>query len=343
MAATPSDDQELPDRDLFGGLAPSAPAPVVAPVPPNPAHVALAAALPDAVRLGTMSWSYPGWEGIVYRRPVAAKALARQGLAAYATHPLLRTVEIDRTYYQPLPADALAAYAAQVPDDFRFVVKAHEDCTVVRFPPHPRYGRRRGELNPLVLDPAYATDHVVGPTLEGLGTKLGVLLFQFPPQEVGDSGHFCDRLHAFLRALPKGPVYAVELRNAELVTPEYGQALAAAGAVHCHNRWTAMPPIIQQARALPPATRRPLVVRWLLRPGDPYGEAGARYAPFDRLQDEDLDTRARIAGLVARAQAHRIPAFVTVDNKAEGCSPESIVRLAAEIAARLEAAQAAKG
>jgi uncharacterized protein YecE (DUF72 family) len=338
MAATPREDQET----LFG-LAPSAPAPTVTPMPPATAHVALAAALPDRVRLGTMSWSYPGWEGIVYRPPVAARALARLGLRAYACHPLLRTVEIDRTYYQPLPADALAAYAAQVPDDFRFVVKAHEDCTVARFPPHPRYGRRRGEVNPLWLDAGYATEHVIGPVVEGLGTKLGVLLFQFPPQDVGGAAPFAERLHAFLSALPKGPVYAVELRNSELVTPAYGQALAAAGAVHCHNRWTAMPSIVQQARALPPATRRPLVVRWLLRPGDPYGEAGARYAPFDRLRDEDPENRRLVAGLVARAQAHAVPAFVTVDNKAEGCSPESIVHLAAEIAARLAAAQDAKG
>jgi uncharacterized protein YecE (DUF72 family) len=330
MAATGSDTQS----DLFG----EATGPAVAPAAPVPAHEALAAALPEQVRLGTMSWSYPGWAGIVYRAPVAAKALSRHGLAAYARHPLLRTVEIDRTYYQPLPPAELRAYADQVPDDFRFLVKAHEDCTVIRFPPHPRYGRRRGQANPLLLDAAYATDQVVAPIVEGLGAKLGAILFQFPPQDVREAGvaaGLVDRLHRFLGALPKGPVYAVELRNAELLTPAYGEALADAGAVHCHNRWTTMPPITQQARALPPATRRPLLVRWLLRPGEPYGEAGARYAPFDRLRDEDPENRGLVAGLVARAHEHGVPAFVTVDNKAEGCSPESIVRLAAAIAGRL--------
>jgi uncharacterized protein YecE (DUF72 family) len=327
--------RSAPQEDLFG------PQPAVAPAEPAPAHQALASALPGDVRLGTMSWSYPGWAGIVYRAPVAAKALPRQGLAAYARHPLLRTVEIDRSYYQPLPAGELRAYADQVPDDFRFLVKAHEDCTVVRFPPHARYGRRRGQKNPLVFDPGYATEQVVGPIVEGLGAKLGVILFQCPPQDVGEvggAGGFAERLHRFLGALPKGPVYAVELRNTDLLTPAYGDALAGAGAVHCHNRWTAMPPITQQARALPPATRRPLIVRWLLRPGDPYGEAGARYEPFDRLRDEDPENRALVAGLVARAQAHGVPAIVTVDNKAEGCSPESIVRLAESIVALRAAA-----
>jgi hypothetical protein len=39
-----------------------------------------------------------------------------------------------------------------------------------------------------------------------------------------------------------------------------------------------------------------------------------------------------------RALAHDVPAFVTVDNKAEGCAPESILRLARELAARRRAA-----
>jgi uncharacterized protein YecE (DUF72 family) len=321
-------------HDLFGAPAPT---PAVAPIDPSPQQQALAAALPEAVRLGTMSWAYPGWAGIVYRAPVAAKALPREGLRAYARHPLLRTVEIDRTHYQPLPAAAMADYAAQVPDDFRFLVKAHEDCTVARFPPHPRYGKRRGEANPRALDPGYAAAEVIAPIVEGLGPKLGTILFQFPPHEFGDVDRFADRLHAFLRALPKGPVYAVELRHAALLTPAYGDALAAAGAVHCHTRWTAMPPIHQQARTLPAATRRPLVVRWMLRPGDAHGDAGARYEPFDRLRDEDPGNRDLVADLVARAVAHDVPALVTVDNKAEGCAPESVVRLAAAIAARLAA------
>jgi uncharacterized protein YecE (DUF72 family) len=293
-----------------------------------------AAALPPGVRLGTMSWNYPGWRGLVYALDAPVKALSALGLTAYARYPLARTVEIDRTYYEPLPARDLAAYAAQVPDDFRFIVKAHDACVLTRFPSHARYGARSGQPNPLFLDAAHATDAVVGPLVEGLGARLGVVLFQFPPQDVGGGGAFTARLGAFLERLPRGPTYAVELRNADLVSAAYGDALAAAGAVHVHNVWSSMPAIGDQARRLPPATRRPLVVRWLFPRGDSYEEAGARYEPFSRLVDEDAASRAAVADLVARALAHDVPAFVTVDNKAEGCAPESLLRLAREIAAR---------
>jgi uncharacterized protein YecE (DUF72 family) len=274
-----------------------------------------------------MSWTFPGWDGLVYAPGTPAKRLPFEGLTAYAQHPLLRAVEIDRSYYEPLPASIFEDYASRVPDDFRFLVKAHQDCTVVRYPTHDRYGGKRGLLNPRFLDPAYATDAVVAP-LVGLGPKLGALVFQFPPQDVGPPRDFSDRLHAFLSQLPKGVPYAVELRNVELLTAEYGAALADVGVYHCHNAWSAMPSPAQQARQLPAATRRKLIVRWLLRAGDSYGDAKDRYAPFDRLCAEDLETRTEIADLLARADQYDVPAFVAINNKAEGCAPESVFRLA---------------
>ena len=78
------------------------------------------ARLPTDLRLGTSSWSFPGWTGLVYAREAGPEMLARQGLPAYARHPLLRTVGVDRTFYGPVPAETFAAWAAAVPEDFRF-------------------------------------------------------------------------------------------------------------------------------------------------------------------------------------------------------------------------------
>jgi uncharacterized protein YecE (DUF72 family) len=309
----------------------------IAPAPPDPAHQALAARLPTTIRFGTMSWNFPGWIGKVYETGAPKTRLPDRGLPAYAAHPLLRAVEIDRTYYEAPPADFFRSFAAQVPEDFRFLVKAHEDCTVFRFPTHARYGKKRGELNPRFLDAAYAAEAVVAPYVEGLGAAAGPLLFQFPPQPLEEPSAFADRLHDFLSRLPRGPAYAVELRNAELLTPAYAAALVEAGALHCHNVWTAMPSILQQARLIPPVARRPLVIRWLLRAGDSYELAGGRFEPFDRLREEDPEGRGIIADLVARAHAHGVPALVTVNNTAEGCAPDGIALLARQLAARIGA------
>jgi uncharacterized protein YecE (DUF72 family) len=283
-----------------------------------------------------MSWSFEGWRGIVYSRESESKRLADEGLEAYAAHPLLRCVEIDRSFYEPLRNSAFQSFAERVPEQFRFVVKAHEDCTLLRFPEHARYGKRRLEENPRFLDPSYAADVVVGPAVEGLGAKLGVLLFQFPPQAFTHDVRFPDVLQRFLSRLPKGVPYAVEVRNAELLTAEYGRVLAENGVIHCHNIWGAMPEIHQQARQLPKAVRKLLLVRWLLRRGDSYEGARSRMAPFNRLSEPDPATRDSVAELVARAVQFDVPALVLVNNKAEGCAPASIFEIAAALAGRLK-------
>ncbi len=300
----------------------------------------LSTQLAGPLYLGTMSWSFPGWRGVVYGPSADPKLLADAGLGAYAKHPLLGAVEIDRSFYEPLPPRYFEAMSEQVPEGFRFLVKAHEECTLPRFPKHARYGKKQGESNDRFLDASYAANAVVGPSVEGLGNKLGAILFQFPPQDASEPLAFAERLSDFLAGLPPGVPYAVELRNPELLTPAYARALEGNHAVHAHNVWGNMPGVLQQARVVPPAARKPLIVRWLMRRGDDYEGARSRYLPFSRLAEPDLPNRRDIATLISKALAHHVPAFVLVNNKAEGCAPESLAELARLIASFTSAASA---
>ncbi len=315
---------------LFGEPPPEPKTAGVEAQPAAPELVELAAKVPESVYLGGSTWSYPGWAGLVYDREYPESKLAREGLAAYARHPLLRAIGIDRTHYQPLPAEDFAAYAAQVPDDFRFLVKAHEECTLWRFPDRPRYGARRGEGNPLFLDPAYAIERVVGPTIEGLGAKLGALLFEFAPQDLGKPEHLAADLAAFLSELPPEATYAVELRNREMLGPEYARALAATGACHCFNVHPRMPDLPAQRRLVDPGPKT--IVRWVVGRGLSYEEAGTRFLPFDRLHREDPEERKAIANLIAEAVGRGRESVVTINNTAEGCAPLSIRKLVKSLA-----------
>jgi len=77
----------------------------------------------------------------------------------------------------------------------------------------------------------------------------------------------------------------------------------------------------------------PMVARWNLHSGFGYEEAKAQYAPFDRIVDEDPDTRATLAKLAAEAIGRGAPAFVIANNKAEGSAPLTVIELARAIAA----------
>jgi len=304
----------------------------VGPAAVDPALAAVAADLPAGVRLGTSSWSFPGWRGIVWDREASAAVLSRRGLAAYARHPLLRAVGVDRTFYAPVGAEVLAGYAAQVPEDFRFVVKAPAAVTS----PYLLGGAPgRREANPGWLDVAVATDAAVRPFVEGLGARGGALVFQFPPlgRAVRAADEFAERLARFLRGLPPGPCYAVEIRDRDLLGETYRQALASAGATHAISVHPRMPDPARQRAFADPA--RPLVVRWMLHAGLDYEDARERYAPFDRLVDEDPTTRETLAETIAEAVEGAREALVIANNKAEGSAPLTVFRLGARVVARL--------
>ena len=96
----------------------------VQPWVPDDAVTALARKLPPGLRLGGSTWSYPGWQGLVWAGRHSESTLSKTGLPAYATHPLLRAVGIDRGFYRPLAAAEFQRHAEQVPRGFRFTVKA---------------------------------------------------------------------------------------------------------------------------------------------------------------------------------------------------------------------------
>jgi len=299
-----------------------------------------APALPLDIRLGTSSWFFPGWRGLVYDRTYPQTALSKRGLAAYAQIPLLRTVSLDRTFYAPITTMQYAQYAAQVPDHFSFLVKAPAlVCDAVI-----RGEDGRGRVpNPHFLDPAIAAREFIVPCLDGLGAKAGPLVFQvsrLPRSLVEEAATLIDRLAAFFAALPRElgkhhPLYALELRDAELLTPRLMRMLAAADVRYCVGLHDRMPEVERQEaalKALDGDTPGDLVVRWNLHRGFLYEAARQRYEPFDKLVDEDPETRHVLVRMVLGAHKARRKVWVTANNKAEGSAPLSLLKLADEIA-----------
>ena len=296
--------------------------------------------LPPGIRLGTSSWFFPGWRGLVYDRHYAEATLSRHGLAAYGEIPMLRTVSLDRTFYAPIPAADYQRYARQVPDDFSFVVKA--PAVVCDAQTRDEQGRGR-VANPHFLDPSLAAREFIVPCLDGLGRKAGPLVFQISPLPrdlLEDAASLVERLAAFFGTLPdrlgsNRPLYALELRNGELLTPRLMKMLASAGVRYCIGLHDRMPEVERQEAALEVLdglSPGPLVVRWNLHRGFRYQAAKQRYEPFDRLVDEDPETRLVLARMAARAVAKGQPAWITANNKAEGSAPWSLLKLAEEIA-----------
>ena len=311
----------------------------------------LAAALPGSLRMGTSSWHFPGWAGLVWDGDYAESRLSKEGLAAYAQHPLLGSVSLDRAFYRPLSASQYARYAAQVPPHFRFVVKA--PALVCDALVRAEDGRGRAP-NPAFLSTELAISQFVQPALEGLGEKIGALVFQISPLPralLADVPALIGRIGTLLAALPRlapgapDGVIALELRDAALLAPAHAPLLARAlraarqasgnPVTYCLGLHAKMPPIEDQLPLLRALWPGPLVCRWNLhRRHGAYGyeAAKAQYEPFDKLVDPDLQTRHTLAKVIAGTCGAGQPAYVTINNKAEGSAPLSVVGLAEALA-----------
>jgi uncharacterized protein YecE (DUF72 family) len=214
---------------------------------------------------------------------------------------------------------------------FRFVVKAPAALAdaVLR-----GAGGAAAAPNPGFLDPALAAATAAA-LAEGLGDTLGVWVLQvspLPPAWRTRPERLHERLarcaEAVAPRLPAGALVGLELRDAELLTPALATVLRSLGwrfVLGLHDR---MPPASDQLPMLRAGWPGDLVCRWNLQRGQRYAQARDRWAPFDRLQSPDPETRAVLARVMkATLEAgHRV--FVTVNNKAEGSAPASVRALA---------------
>jgi uncharacterized protein YecE (DUF72 family) len=137
--------------------------------------------------VGTSGYSYKEWKGSFYPEDLSAKKM----LTYYGER--LNAVEINNTFYRLPKPEVLENWASQVPEHFRFSIKASRRIT--------HFTRMKAEAQ----EP---TEYLLN-TLKTLGDRCGVVLFQLPPNLKKD----VDRLAGFLEMLPEGTRAAFEFRH----------------------------------------------------------------------------------------------------------------------------------
>jgi len=138
------------------------------------------------IYVGTSGYSYKEWKGSFYPENIPAKDM----LSYYSAR--LRAVELNNTFYRrPQPA-TIESWKNQVPENFRFAVKASQGIT------HFRRLKDAGEATRFMLD-----------ALSPLGERLGAVLFRLREDMEKDM----QRLASFLKELPAGTRAAFDFRH----------------------------------------------------------------------------------------------------------------------------------
>jgi uncharacterized protein YecE (DUF72 family) len=155
---------------------------------------------------GTSGYSYKEWKGNFYPDDIAAAAM----LAFYARR--LPAVEINNTFYRLPKPSVLESWASQVPEGFRFSLKASRRITHLK------------RLKDAADETAYLLE-----TASVLGERLGAILFQLPPNLRLDLA----RLRSFLDLLPPGTRAAFEFRHPTWSEPAVHELFGSRGFALC--------------------------------------------------------------------------------------------------------------
>jgi uncharacterized protein YecE (DUF72 family) len=158
------------------------------------------------IHAGTSGFAYKEWKPTFYPEDLAASGFLRY----YAER--LQTVEINNSFYRMPSRKVVDGWAAEVPEHFRFAVKASRRITHFK-----RLNDVAGELEFLFGN------------LTALGGRLGPVLFQLPPNMVKDVA----RLRDFLMQLPPGRSHVLEFRHSSWFDDEVYDALRESGVALC--------------------------------------------------------------------------------------------------------------
>jgi uncharacterized protein YecE (DUF72 family) len=291
--------------------------------------LAVKALADQGVFIGTSSWKYEGWLGLIYtderyrtRGRLSKAKFEKNCLYEYAR--VFKTVCLDAGFYQFPGAKMLEGIFSHVPDDFRMSIKVTEDITVKKFPDLPRYGRRAGQANEHFLDADLFIASFLGP-LESYREQIGSIIFEFSPFRASDwerGRQFVEALDGFLGRLPKGWNYSVEIRNESFLQPEYFAVLRRHGVAHTFNHWSRMPPVTEQLKMPGSFTADFATARFLLKPGRSFEEAVEKFRPYTEIKEPHLEARMALIDLLTTPAGLERPRrrFLYVNNRLEGCA-----------------------
>ncbi len=233
----------------------------------------------------------------------------------------------DATFYRPPTSSQLRKYLNQIPEDFEMVFKVWEEMTIPVYAKHPRYGREAGKPNPHFLNAKLFNDLVLTPYRDArFEPHTGPFLFEFQRHGMSTT-EFCSRLDTFFSQLPEDFRYAVEIRNAGLLGPEYHDTLARHGVAHVYNHWSYMPPLAEQHRRMVTFTAPFTVLRLLTPLKMTYDAAKKRAEPYTKLVGELPEMRRDTIELVKQSVAGNRRAYVLVNNRSEGNAPSTVQAL----------------
>lgn len=277
-----------------------------------------------ALRIGTCSWKYDSWKGIVY----SSKAKINY-LEEYSTR--YNTVEIDQWFWSlfddivRLPEEStVKEYNDSVPDDFRFTIKVPNSLSLTHY--YPSKNLKGLRENPHFLDPDLF--HQFLKTLQPMSSKIGALMFQFEylnKQKMKAQAEFIDRLSAFYETIDKTYPCAFEIRNPNYLNKSYFNFIKESHSAHVLLQGYFMPPVSDVFDKYHNQIGAPVIIR-LHGPDRKKIEdlTGKDWSKIVLPKDEKLSA---LPPIIEYFSEKEIDVYINVNNHFEGSAPLTIEKI----------------
>jgi len=276
--------------------------------------------LPDNIKIGTCSWKYDSWKGLVYSDNVG-----KDYLREYSKHYDL--VEVDQWFWSlfkdkvvlPKP-DVVAEYVASVPKDFRFSIKVPNAITLTH-----QYGKGALKPNPNFLSNDLMEDFLQ--LLSPMFKQVNSLIFQFEylnKQKMPDQSVFQERLQEFCQNLPPKFHYCIEIRNQNYLNNRYFEFLETNKLSHVFMQGYWMPSIFQVYGHFKDYIKRHTVIR--LHGPDRKGMEQLAKTKWNAIVDPKDGELHNLSNMIHSLLAKEVKVTLNVNNHYEGSAPMTIDR-----------------
>lgn len=279
----------------------------------------------ELVKIGTCSWKYPSWKGILYSEKVSSNYLSE-----YARH--YSTVEIDQWFWSLFPGnrvvlpkpEVVKEYVSSVPNHFQFSVKVPNAITLTH-----HYSQNKNislTENPFFLSQEVFAEfyHLLHPMKE----HLAAFIFQFEylnRQKMSSQMAFQEKFSKFIEKCPPGMNYCVEIRNPNYLNDRYFSFLKSANLNHVFLQGYYMPPIFDLYEKYRDFIEKFAVIR--LMGYDRKGIEEKSQGNWNQLWESKEKELDRLTIMMRDLITKKVRLLINVNNHYEGSAPLTIERL----------------
>jgi uncharacterized protein YecE (DUF72 family) len=279
----------------------------------------------ESLKIGTCSWKYESWIGILYSDGARANYLKD-----YSRH--FSTVEVDQWFWSLYPGDkavlpkeeTVQEYAESVPKDFMFSVKVPNSITLTH-----HYSKDKSK--PLQPNPHFLSNGLFLEFLKRMDPmkpNLGPLIFQFEylnKKKMPSQEEFLNRLDGFLQKCPEEYVYTVEIRNPNYLNDPYFKFLRVHDVYPVFLQGYYMPSIFPIYERFKNDLKDLAVIR--MHGPDRKGMEERAQDRWDKIVEPRDQELSDLAGMIHDMVQRKMQIYLNINNHYEGSAPLTIQRI----------------